>query len=72
MLRGALTVTGLAAGADYVLYRYNSTAALPAAAPFDVGYEAATPFTPRADTWTYSDPTPIMSNTAVYYLAVKA
>ena len=69
-LRGTLTVTGLTPGAEYALYRYNGTAALPAAAPFDLGAEVATRFTPTLATWRYVDPEPLMSNTAVYYLAV--
>ena len=68
-LRGALTVSGLAPGAAYALYRYNATAALPAAAPFAAAAEAATRFTPARATWHYVDPEPIMSDTAVYYVA---
>ena len=71
-LKGTVTVTGLTAGSRYILYRYGSTAALPAGPNFDTGYDAKTPFTAAAGSFTYEDPKTFASNTAVYYVAVAA
>lgn len=74
-LKGAVTVQGLQPGRHYVLYRYNSTEALPDGAAIDlldVNYEHRTPFTALTTEWHFQDPHPIMSNTATYYVAVQA
>jgi hypothetical protein len=71
-LTGTVTVTGLTVGASYILYRYNSTAALPMGPNFDIGYDTKTPFTAAAPSWTFDDTKPFASNTAVYYVAVAA
>ena len=67
-LTGKVTARGLTVGAKYALYRYASTASLPAAAPF-TGYEKRVPFTAARDSFTYVDPDSFPSNTAVYYFA---
>jgi hypothetical protein len=71
-LTGTVTVYGLTSGASYVLYRYNSTAALPLGPPFDVTAEAATKFTAKAAEWTFDDPKTFPSDGATYYLATSA
>ena len=71
-LQATLTVTGLTAGSAYVLYRYNGTDALPAGPPFDVGFQAKTPFTAAKDSFVFADPLPFMSDTAVYWLTAAA
>lgn len=68
-LTGTVTVQGLKAGGEYVLYRYKGTAALPGA-DFDQGYEYKTPFTADGDTWTFEDPNTFPSDAATYYVAV--
>ena len=67
-----VTVTGLTAGSQYVLYRYGSTESLPAGPPFAPAAEASTPFTAAGDTHSYADPKPFMSDSAVYWLAAPA
>jgi DNA-directed RNA polymerase II subunit RPB2 len=69
-LNGTVTVSGLTPGAAYVLFRYNSTAALPACAPWAPTAEIATPFTAAEPTWTFADPASFPSNGATYYVAV--
>ena len=71
-LHGAVTVSGLKAGGAYALYRFNTTAALPASPPFAPTADTVTPFTAAGPTWTYADPKTFPSNTAVYYLAAAA
>jgi hypothetical protein len=71
-LLATLTVTGLTSGSSYVLYRYNGTALLPQGPPFSAGAESATPFTAKGASESLADPTPFMSDTAVYWLATTA
>ena len=71
-LNGTVTVLGLTPGKAYILYRYNSTAALPASAPWAPTAEIATPFTATASQWVYADPTTFPSDEATYYVAVAA
>ncbi len=71
-LSGTVTVYGLTPGANYVLYRYDSTDALPSGPPYNVGFDTATPFTAKAANWTYADPKTFLSSSAVYYVAVAA
>merc|ERR1712157_76858 len=54
-LTGTVTVHGLTAGEQYLLYRYTGTAALPSS-DFERGYEHKTPFTAQSETWTFQDP----------------
>ena len=69
---GHLPHMDLTAG-DYILYRYDGTASLPkSASAADTGFTAQMPFTATVSTWAYSDPKTFKSNTAVYYVAVKA
>jgi hypothetical protein len=68
-LTGTVTVSGLTAGKQYTLYRYDSTDAVPAAAPFDKGASSTKSFTASADTWTFTDPTTFASDGATYYVA---
>merc|ERR550514_2713527 len=70
-LHGTVTVSGLKAGQDYVLYRYSGTDSLPSKAPF-TGYEDMTTFTAKGSTFTYNDPKSFKSNSATYYLATEA
>jgi len=70
-LHGTVTVYGLKEGAQYVLYRFKGTSALPSS-DFDKGYEFKTPFVATGDTWTYADPNAFMSDGATYYVAVPA
>lgn len=69
-LTGTVTVSGLASGSKYVLYRYNAT--LPAGPPFAPTAQFTTPFTAAGPTWTFADPAPFSSDSATYYLAVPA
>jgi hypothetical protein len=72
-LKGTVTVRGLRAGARGVLYRFNATDALPAAAPFAPGAaQAVTPFTAAGAEWVFADPVPFPSDGATYYVAVAA
>merc|ERR1711998_257143 len=70
-LHGTVTVSGLEAGKDYVLYRYSGTDTLPSKAPF-TGYEDMTTFTAQDSTWKFEDPKTFKSNSATYYVAVEA
>merc|ERR1740116_621406 len=73
-MRGTVTVKNLKPGQNYVLYRFNSTEALPdgvAIDLLDVTYQRRYPFTTRADTWIFEDPLPIMSDSATYYVAIE-
>jgi len=71
LVNGTVTVSGLSAGESYQLFRYNSTANLPAQAPFAPTAQVVTNFDASDTTWTHVDPLPFMSDTAVYYLAAK-
>jgi hypothetical protein len=71
-LLATLTVTGLTSGSKYVLYRYNGTALLPQAPPFDVGFQSKTAFTASGDSYVHKDNLAFMSDTAVYWLATTA
>jgi len=67
---GTATVTGVEQGKSYKLYRYSSTKSLPKGSNFaSSDYEAVHSFTATGETYTYEDPKPFKSNTAVYYLA---
>lgn len=69
-LHGTVTVSGLAEGETYTLYRYGSTEALPSIGGSLEGYEYKTEFTAEAAIWTYMDPQTFMSNSATYYIAL--
>lgn len=72
-LKGTVTVRGLTPGTKYILYRYLGTETLPTGPNnFNVGFQYATPFTASAESWTLKDPKPFASNTAIYYVCVKA
>ena len=71
-LSATLTVTGLTSGTKYILYRYNGTAALPAAPPLDVGAQTKTPFTAAGTSFVHKDPLPFFSDTAVYWVTAEA
>jgi len=68
-VHGTVTVSGLTAGNNYTLFRYNSTKALPASPPFGTTAQYSTDFTASSDTWVYKDPKTFQSNSATYYLA---
>jgi len=70
-IHGVVEVSGLTTGEDYVLYRFSGTESLPSKAPW-TGYEHMTAFTASSSTWNYEDPNTFMSNSATYYIAVKA
>lgn len=70
-LTGKVTVSSLTAGSKYVLYRYNGTATLPQAPPF-TGYQYVTPFTASGSSWSYTDPVPFDSDSAIYYIATPS
>lgn len=70
-MHGVVTVSGLNAGAHYVLYRYNSTAALPTDGSV-AGFESRVPFTATAETWVYHVPAPIVSSSATYFRVFAA
>ena len=69
---GKVSVSGLVAGEAYTLYRFSSTDSLPKGPPPFSGYEHKHEFTPSSDTWVFSDPTPFLSNSATYFVAVSA
>ena len=78
-LHGTVRVSGLTAGASYVLYRYKGLENLPSttnnvtlAQGFDHGYEHKTPFTAAGETWEFVDPNTFASNGATYYVAIAA
>lgn len=74
-MKGIVTVKGLTPGRHYVLYRFNSTEALPDGAIIDLldmWYERRYRFQAASEAWTFEDPTPIMSDSATYYVAVQA
>ena len=71
-LLATLTITGLASGGKYMLFRYNGTQQLPQAPPFSAGAESSTPFTAAASSHEIKDPVPFWSDTAVYWLATTA
>jgi len=71
-LTAAVTASELVAGQQYVLYRFDGgNAHVPAeAAAFAAAADAATPFTPSADTWRWTDPTPFLSSGSTTYRCV--
>lgn len=72
-LTGVATVRGLTAGSAYTLYRYNATASVPAGPPFaKSAWQSRVDFTAAAATWTYADPVPFESSSAVYFIAAEA
>lgn len=74
-LRGTVTVSGLTKGRKYRLLRYNSAAAVPtsgdAKAFLASKYSKSTSFTATGSTWTWTDPTPILSSGVAYYRCVR-
>lgn len=70
-LRGTVTVSGLAVGQSYVLYRYDSTGSLPSGSAVE-GFEHKIPFTADGESWTFKDPNTFSSHSATYYVAVSA
>ena len=68
-LKGTVTVSDLAPGSTYTLYRYDGTKSVPLPGPTPRGYSSKKVFTATAATWTYTDPTVIGSDSAVYYVA---
>jgi len=75
MMHGHVTVTELQPGRKYVLYRFNSTEALPdgvALDLLDMSYERRYPFEATGETWSFKDPQPIMSDSSTYYVAIAA
>ena len=72
LLTGTVTVAGLTKGGRYTLYRYNGTASLPLGAPFSSAFSIASFTADDKATWTYTDPTPIPSDSATYYVAAVA
>jgi hypothetical protein len=70
-LHGTVTVSGLTAGHNYILYRYGSTASLPTGSSVQ-GYENKIPFTAEGETWTHKDTNTFKSSSATYYVAVPA
>lgn len=72
-MQATLTVEGLTAQTDYVLLRYDGYATVPTDSVFSrTGASSAVDFTAEASTWDYSDAEKILSDTAVYYFALKA
>jgi hypothetical protein len=70
-IHGTVEVSGLQSGNKYEVYRFSGTNNLPSKAPF-TGYEHKTEFTATSTTHTFEDPNTFMSNSATYYVAVKA
>lgn len=68
-LKGTVTVSDLVPGSTYTLYRYDGTKSVPLPGPTPRGYSSKKVFTATAATWTYTDPTVIGSDSAVYYVA---
>jgi len=74
-MRGTLTVKDLTPGRHYVIYRFNSTEALPDGAIIDLldmRFEQRYPFQAQSESWVFADPKPIMSDSATYYVAIRA
>merc|ERR1711972_1292086 len=74
-LKGSLTVEGLIPGRHYIVYRFNSTDALPDGVSIDlldVGFEYRYGFKAQSTTLKFEDPHPIMSDSSTYYVAVRA
>jgi hypothetical protein len=69
-LHGTVSVRGLRKGRRYALYRYASTAALPAGRPFNRTCEYTVRFVAQGDSWSYQDTHPFPSSGATYYIAV--
>eukprot|EP01065_Artemidia_motanka_P017447 TRINITY_DN2091_c0_g1_i1.p1 TRINITY_DN2091_c0_g1~~TRINITY_DN2091_c0_g1_i1.p1 ORF type:complete len:355 (+),score=143.35 TRINITY_DN2091_c0_g1_i1:67-1131(+) len=67
-IKGTVTVSGLQAGKTYTIYRYGSTAKVPASAPF-AGADHTHSFTASGASYKYADPNTFMSNSATYYVA---
>eukprot|EP00936_MAST-01D_sp_MAST-1D-sp1_P002341 g2341.t1 len=75
-LTGTVTVTGLAAGQSYTIYRYDTPAEtvpvkVPSAAPFDAS-NAVKQFTADSDSFSWTDTSGFASDGATYYLATKS
>lgn len=71
-LRANVTVSGLTASREYVVFRYDSTAALPDGPPNGTGASHRTRFTAAGPTHTFEDASPFSSDGAVYYVAVPS
>jgi hypothetical protein len=62
-------VRELTPGGAYTLYSYRGLNSFPASGV--AGYDAKLDFAATSDMWSYRDPTPFLSNDAVYYVAVE-
>jgi len=74
-LRGTVTVKGLTPGRHYVLYRFNSTEALPDGAIIDLldmRFERRYRFHAKDETYHFEDPALIRSDSATYYMCIRA
>lgn len=75
LMQGTITVHGVTPGLNYMLYRFNSTQALPdgmAIDLLDMTYHLRYSFVPDSETWRFEDPQPIMSDSSTYYVAILA
>ncbi len=68
-IHGTATVHGLTKGETYKLYRYASTAALPAGPPFENNAESVHTFLAKGPMYVYEDPKTFSSHSATYYIA---
>jgi len=74
-MQGTITVHGVTPGLNYMLYRFNSTQALPdgmAIDLLDMTYHLRYSFVPDSEDWRFEDPQPIMSDSSTYYVAILA
>ena len=67
-LQGTLTATGLSAGANYDVYRWDS---VKEALTYSEEHKKAS-FTATSDTYLYTDDAPFMSDGTTYYRVIKA
>jgi len=68
-IHGTATVRGLTSGSTYTLYRYGSTADVPASRPYGLHAETSHTFVAKGETYTYADPETFSSHSATYYVA---
>lgn len=67
LMKGTVTVTGLASGQKYSIYRWNSVKAA-----FDYSVTPVHTFTADSTTFVFNDPTGILSSSATYYRCIIA
>eukprot|EP00755_Sulcionema_specki_P025032 Sspe_Gene.82394::Locus_54004_Transcript_1_2_Confidence_0.667_Length_1574::g.82394::m.82394 len=69
-MHGKLTISGLVAGKEYTVYRFNGRENVPTDSNYDHGYEHKYTFVAQGAQHTWEDPNTFKSNSATFYRVV--